>query len=550
MKISKFLLAIILIPIFIGVTVACYFQLNRYQIMTDFIHSNSKKQYLNYVNHLEEKLSNVKKITEIFSQNKQIIEALNQQKYQLVANEALDFSKLMDSEIYFTDLQHKVLIRSETTTAVGELLVFNDACLEKQLLKNNNKLKITYCRKLIDVEKNPIGYVLAMRLVNKEFLEDIAKEIFVESALTYNGFHFSSLRNENLQDDYERQDFAYQVDVDTIHFTLLMDDKAALGSLRQTFVVLLATTLLVGLVLMILIPLFIKKYISTPLELIEKKIALFYKNEIVNDEEKIPNNETKKIYRALHRLQVSVQEKEHQLKEKSEILEKDNLLLRVISHDVSNTLTVIQGSLVRLKRSEQITMQKKNEILDKILATVRIAGGVLQHVKEIKALETGKMDLKLEPTSIQEIFDVAQIIFEDRLTAKKIKLTLEDLSNGAHFLCHKSSFTNSVFNNFISNAIKFSSHGSEIAIKAYTDNTYFYVAITDEGIGIPEEIAAHIFDIGKATTRVGTDGEGGTGFGMTLAKTYMEHYKGELRFSSRIAGKTGTTFELLLQKVS
>lgn len=493
--------------------------------------------------HFEEKLSHTQKIPTILTQNKQITESLNQKQFQFLNNEAQGLSKLVEDEIYFTDANHKILFQAGSTTTVGAQLLFNDTCSEKQILKIGNELKIYFCSKLLNADKTPLGYILAMRPLGNNFLQDMAKEISVESEISYKGTRISSLKDPNTDSHFERHDIPYKVGNDTIHFTLMTDNSATASSLHQTFVGMLATTILAGLVIIFTIPYFIRKYISNPLLLIEKKIALFYKNEIVDDSSQIPENEAKKIYLALHQLQISV-------KEKSETLEKDNLLLRVISHDVSNTLTVIQGSLLRLKRSEQITMQKKNELLDKILATVRVAGGVLQHVKEIKALETGKMDLKLEPTSIHEIFEVAQIIFEDRLLAKEIKLTLQDLSNGSYFLCHKSSFTNSVFNNFISNAIKFSSHGSEIVIKAYTDSAYFYIAITDQGIGIPEEIAAHIFDIGKSTTRVGTDGESGTGFGMTLAKTYMEHYKGELRFSSRIAGKTGTTFELLLQKVS
>jgi signal transduction histidine kinase len=190
------------------------------------------------------------------------------------------------------------------------------------------------------------------------------------------------------------------------------------------------------------------------------------------------------------------------------------------------------------------------ELMEKIFATIKIATGVLHHVKEIKALEAGKMCLILEPITIQEVFGVAQTIFEDRMHAKEVKLSLEDLSSGETFLCHKSSFSNSVFNNFISNAIKFSPRGSEIKVKSFIENDIYHITITDQGIGIPEEIANNLFDIGKATSRTGTDGESGTGFGMNLAKTYMEQYRGELRFSTQVTGKTGTTFELLLQKAS
>ena len=177
-----------------------------------------------------------------------------------------------------------------------------------------------------------------------------------------------------------------------------------------------------------------------------------------------------------------------------------------------------------------------------------VAAGVLTHVKELKALEAGKLYLTLEPTGIQEIFTIAQIIFEDSLAAKNITLTLIDEAPDAKFLAHKSSFSNTVFNNFISNAIKFSPNGAEIIVKTSVDELFYIITITDQGIGIPEEIGRNLFKVGQETSRKGTHGEGGTGFGMTLAKTYLLHYNAELNFTSQSEGKTGTTFELLLQK--
>ena len=550
MKISKLLLIIILIPISIGIVVSCYFQFANYQSAAELSQSTIERKHNNFLNHLEEMSIHAKKISEILSQNKEVIAAISANQTHFLSNEAINYSKIDEGEIYFTNTSHQIIAQSKLGNLPEKPFIFNETCNEKQLLNINQELKITYCQKIFDTNNNLIGFVLSMGPLNHDFFKEMSEEYYIESEFTYENIKHSSFKNKAAMKNYEPHDLIYKIGQYSIHFILWTDNTIAQKNIKNTFIILISITFLIGITLIILLPYFLNKYISKPLQLVEKKIELFDNNEIINDSEQVPQNEIKDIYQALHQLHLASREKEHQLKEKTDILEKDNLLLRVISHDVSNTLVVIHASLLRLKRTEQITLQKKNELVDKILATVKSAGSVLQHVKEVKALETGKVKLELEPTSIAEVFNLAQVIFDDRLTEKKIVLTLDDRTNGALFLCHKTSFTNSVFNNFISNGIKFSPIGSEILVITEIINEKYCISIKDQGIGIPEEIASNLFDIGKVTSRKGTNGEAGTGFGMNIAKQYMEHYNGELHFTTQTIGKTGTTFELLLQKVS
>ena len=190
---------------------------------------------------------------------------------------------------------------------------------------------------------------------------------------------------------------------------------------------------------------------------------------------------------------------------------------------------------------------KKLKLLEKIKIANNSAINTLEHVKELKAIENGKINLTLQPTSINDIFEIANVIFENNLKAKDIKLSL--INDNAHslFLCHTSSFSNSVFNNILSNAIKFSPSGSEIIIRAEQDKDKYKIFIQDSGIGIPDELAQKIFESQQATSRLGTNGEAGTGFGLSLAKSYIEYYGGSLTFISRTSGNTGTIFELSLK---
>lgn len=255
---------------------------------------------------------------------------------------------------------------------------------------------------------------------------------------------------------------------------------------------------------------------------------------------------------------LKLEEKSQELLGQKLRLQKDNMLLQVLSHDVSNTLTVIKSGMLVLQKLKTVDDDsavglKKINLYEKIKIANDSAINTLIHVKELKALESGKINLELKPTSIDDMFKIANVIFENSLKAKDIKLSLIKNDAKSMFLCHSSSFSNSVFNNIISNAIKFSPTGSEIIIRVKQEEVLYKIFIQDFGVGIPVELAQIIFDSQKATSRLGTNGEVGTGFGLSLAKSYIEHYGGNLSFSSTdsgTTGTTGTTFEITLQRAS
>ena len=108
-----------------------------------------------------------------------------------------------------------------------------------------------------------------------------------------------------------------------------------------------------------------------------------------------------------------------------------------------------------------------------------------------------------------------------------------------------------VLANFISNAIKFSVPGDEIHLSARAEGESCIVEIRDQGIGIEQDKLVHIFDPTISTTTRGTQNEKGTGFGMPLAKSFVEEFNGTLEVHSTSKGvdpdKHGTSIILKLQ---
>jgi signal transduction histidine kinase len=94
------------------------------------------------------------------------------------------------------------------------------------------------------------------------------------------------------------------------------------------------------------------------------------------------------------------------------------------------------------------------------------------------------------------------------------------------------SLINSVINNLLTNALKFSYSGSSIDVSAEKHGDKVIMTVRDYGKGMPDIIAENIFNPVKPTSRHGTDGETGTGFGLPLVYKFVNVYGGTIRVES------------------
>ncbi len=102
-----------------------------------------------------------------------------------------------------------------------------------------------------------------------------------------------------------------------------------------------------------------------------------------------------------------------------------------------------------------------------------------------------------------------------------------------------------VIRNTVSNALKFTNSGGEIVLQSFdTEGDKIEIKISDNGIGIPQDIQNQLFTINEKTSRRGTAQEKGQGLGLILAKEMMEANEGSLKIVS--VENKGTTVYLEL----
>ena len=229
-------------------------------------------------------------------------------------------------------------------------------------------------------------------------------------------------------------------------------------------------------------------------------------------------------------------------------------LLRLVSHDIANPLTVINGMTNLQLRKQKDPDSKEYRIWKKLSIATKTIFKILEQVRMMQALESGKKEIPLSSVKLQKIIDKGLFMFQDKLNHKNIKLVCELPDDQLSVLAEETSFSNQVINNILSNAIKFSFENETIHIRVEPREDYVYLIIRDHGIGIPKDILKNLFDENAVTSRAGVKGEEGTGFGMPLVKFFMDKYGGEIQVQSKVKTEGendhGTQFTLKLKKAS
>lgn len=211
-----------------------------------------------------------------------------------------------------------------------------------------------------------------------------------------------------------------------------------------------------------------------------------------------------------------------------EVLAEKASMLHLLTHDLKNPIAGVDSLL------EHLTPLPKDaeELISMIKTGVRQALAIIDHVSSLLALETGKINLKLETVNLRACLSEAEMMLRGKFLAKRVIL-VTDCPDGAWVIAETVSLVNSVLGNLLTNALKFSFPGSVVAVKVEVGEKEAILLITDNGIGIPREILATLFSMSKPTNRIGTEGERGTGFGMPLVKKHVEAYGGEIEVSSQ-----------------
>jgi len=298
-----------------------------------------------------------------------------------------------------------------------------------------------------------------------------------------------------------------------------------LGFTSMTLVILISTfsaCLILGSFLCYVL---IKKILSPIVDLSNKSILVAQGdfNIKVLEESSLPE-----LQELLHNFNIMVNELS-----KVETLSSD--FVSNVSHEFKTPLAIIRSN-VNILQNTSLTDEEKEACLKKIDASTEKLSSLISNVLKLSKLDNQTITLINKPFRLDEQLRKCLLNQTIRLEEKNIEL---DLDLDECYIDADEEFLAPVWDNLISNAIKFSPNNGVIGIDLKTlENNDIQVMIWDHGIGMTEETQRHIFDrfYQGETSHI----KEGNGLGMTIVSKILKVYNATISIESKLS--KGTKF--------
>ena len=225
-------------------------------------------------------------------------------------------------------------------------------------------------------------------------------------------------------------------------------------------------------------------------------------------------------------------------------------LVRVLSHDVANSLTVVSSYSKKLTKNNNLDEVSQNYVAKIFRGTENIKN-ILQIVRQQETQVKTNQLLDLVPINVKECIEFSRTLHEEALQLKQINVQAI-IPSDLYILADKTCFINNIVNNILSNAIKFSYPGSSIEIYSTDSTDFTNIHFKDYGVGIKRNILDDIFHSSQIITSKGTNDEYGHGLGSNLIREYMLLFGGKILVTSVAKEETtaehGTLIKLMFPK--
>jgi PAS domain S-box-containing protein len=214
-----------------------------------------------------------------------------------------------------------------------------------------------------------------------------------------------------------------------------------------------------------------------------------------------------------------------------------------VSHEFKTPLTsIIMGASMLEGGNLGVLDTRQKNVVDAIIEDGERLSGFVSELLEVSRLESGKAVYSFEPCSVSAIAWQSIRQFMDSARRKNVML-LNEIGEDIPRVRADFERIAWVFNNLISNALKYTASGDTITVSAKVSGEFMAISVADTGEGIPQEYLGKIFD--KFVQVKGQDIEvGGTGLGLAVAKEIVSAHGGKISVESKL--DVGSTFTFTL----
>ncbi len=218
--------------------------------------------------------------------------------------------------------------------------------------------------------------------------------------------------------------------------------------------------------------------------------------------------------------------------------ESQELFVSNVSHELRTPMTSIRVLADSLKGQDNIPEAMYQEILTDISDEVERESTIIDDLLSMVRLGNGSDSMNISSVNINEfILDTLRRI-RPIAEEQKIELIYESFRQVTAEIDEPK--LSQAVTNLIENAVKYNKPGGFVKVSIDADHAYFYLKVSDNGIGIPHDALDHVFERFYRVDKARSRETGGTGLGLSIARTIILQHYGVIKAESEEG--EGTTF--------
>lgn len=288
-------------------------------------------------------------------------------------------------------------------------------------------------------------------------------------------------------------------------------------------------------------------------EVLQQGKTLLMEEQISNEKGQVNYYQTRRMplespdgNKLLLSISTNIDKVKHYQQESEKALKLRTEFFSVMSHEIKTPLNALMGM------AELLIKRKPRKDQFKLLQTIHFSArnlvALVNDVLDFSKIEAGMSELDDDNVNLYELLEHIRLSYRPKAAAKKVDLKLKIDEKVPRFIKGDVIKLSQIFNNLVSNAVKFTEKGSveiKVGLKEETDQlSHIKFVVKDTGMGIPSDKQSMVFEPFKQALKSTSRMYGGTGLGLSIVKNLVALHNGTIDVKSE-EGK-GTAFSVIL----
>ena len=211
-----------------------------------------------------------------------------------------------------------------------------------------------------------------------------------------------------------------------------------------------------------------------------------------------------------------------------------------VSHELKTPMTSMKVLADSLLATENAPIEMYKEFMQDIAEEIDRENEIIGDLLNLVRTDGERAVLNIETVDVNELMEVVLKRLKPIALKNNIEIIFESMRPVTASIDRVKFII--VLTNIIENAIKYNHPEGWVKITLNADHKFFYVDVSDSGIGIPEECKDHVFERFYRVDKARSRETGGTGLGLAITKNIVLLHMGTIKFYSK--ENEGTTFNI------